>query len=227
MLISETIGQLIGSSPNHPEYSTPIKGTTGILEHIENSFSGYRQYAMNFSDMTAGSQGSTYYFDKIMFPRAEAVAIDYLVFLSKSKDLTDSSSNYIQIQDIYTTPSGTQLAYVQTSFGTTITADGYQWVVVVLKSSSLNQELRGDGEAAFTSSLTQGIKKITTQGILPGSKWKKIGIQADPGFVYFVNGEPIMVGRSGFSETPDDYTVSAIGFLNENFVCDYYIDKDA
>ena len=226
MVISETIGQLIGSSPNHPDYSTDIPGS-GPLIHVNNSFSGYKQYAMRFNGMTAGSQGSTYYFDKIMFPRAEAVAIDYLVFLSKEEDLTNSNSNYIQIQDIYTTPSGSQLAYVQTSFGTTITADGYNWIVVVLKSTSLNQDLRGDGEAAFTESLTHGVKRITTQGILPGSKWKKIGIQADPGFVYFVNGEPIMVGRSGFSETPDDYTVSAIGFLNENFVCDYYIDKDA
>lgn len=227
MVISETIGQLIGSSPNHPDYSIDIRGS-GTLIHVNNSFSGYKQYAMHFNNMTAGSQGSTYYFDKIMFPRAEAVAIDYLVFLSKEEDLTNPNSNYIQIQDIYTTPSGSQLAYVQTSFGTTITADGYNWIVVVLKSTSLNQDLRGgDGEAAFTKSLTNGVKRITTQGILPGSKWKKIGIQAEPGFVYFVNGEPIMVGRSGFSETPDDYTVSAIGFLNENFVCDYYIDKDA
>lgn len=225
MAISNTIGQLIGPTRESSSYSTEVKAQSE-LKHLNNKFSEFDQYSMQF-DMNSGGQGTTYYFNQIVFPRDESIAIDYLVFLSQNEDLTNSGSNYIQIQDVYVTPSGSTISYVSTSFGTTITADGYNYVVIVPKSNSLDKDIREEGLATFANSLTNGVKKINTQGILPGSRWKKIGVQADPGFVYFVNGEPIMVGRSGFSETPDNYPISAVGFLNEKFICDYFIEIES
>lgn len=231
MAISQTIGQLIGPTLQDTDYAIPFTTTNELADLDRDTFSGYRQYSINVPNLSPGSRGMTYYFDQISFPRDESIAIDYLVFLSQKESLSNTESNYIQIQDVYAAPGVAYNAqnekitsYVKTSFGTTITAGGYQYIVIVVKCNSMGKEIPERLQLQYD--LQNNIKKINIDNLLIGSKWKKIGIQADPGFVYFINGEPIMVGRSGFSETPDDYSISAVGFLNRNFVCDYYIDTN-
>ena len=57
--------------------------------------------------------------------------------------------------------------------------------------------------------------------ILSGEKIIQLGIQADPGFIFLINGEPIKVGRRGFFETPDGYEITDIAVTERNFIMDY------
>ena len=234
MAISQTIGQLIGPSLIDSDYREPLTGASSF-DKDEPIFNGYKQYSMNFGEnLNPGSAGNTFYFKDIQFPRHDSLSIDYLVFLSQKQDITDPESHYLQVQDIYVTPSGSEVSYFTSSFGFTITTSGYKYIIIVVKSdlsgTSIPDKPDPDYEGStrttydvFENSFQSNGYKIK-QDKLPGAKWKKIGIQADPGFVFFINGEPIMVGRSGFAETPDDYMISAVGFLNNQFICDYYID---
>ena len=57
--------------------------------------------------------------------------------------------------------------------------------------------------------------------ILSGEKVVQLGIQADPGFIFLINGEPIKVGRRGFFEAPDGYEITDIAVTEPNFIMDY------
>ena len=57
--------------------------------------------------------------------------------------------------------------------------------------------------------------------ILSGEKIIQLGIQADPGFIFLINGEPIKVGRRGFFEAPDGYEITDIAVTERNFIMDY------
>ena len=57
--------------------------------------------------------------------------------------------------------------------------------------------------------------------ILSGEKVVQLGIQADPGFIFLINGEPIKVGRRGFFEAPDGYEITDIAVTERNFIMDY------
>ena len=57
--------------------------------------------------------------------------------------------------------------------------------------------------------------------ILSGEKIVQLGIQADPGFIFLINGEPIKVGRRGFFEAPDGYEITDIAVTEPNFIMDY------
>ena len=57
--------------------------------------------------------------------------------------------------------------------------------------------------------------------ILSGEKVVQLGIQADPGFIFLINGEPIKVGRRGFFEAPEGYEITDIAVTEPNFIMDY------
>ena len=57
--------------------------------------------------------------------------------------------------------------------------------------------------------------------ILSGEKVVQLGIQADPGFIFLINGEPIKVGRRGFFEAPEGYEITDIAVTERNFIMDY------
>lgn len=49
----------------------------------------------------------------------------------------------------------------------------------------------------------------------------QFGLQADPGFIFLINGEPMRVGRTGFFESPEGYEISNVGVTEPNFIIDY------
>ena len=57
--------------------------------------------------------------------------------------------------------------------------------------------------------------------ILSGEKIVQLGIQADPGFIFLINGEPIKIGRRGFFEAPEGYEITDIAVTEPNFIMDY------
>lgn len=57
--------------------------------------------------------------------------------------------------------------------------------------------------------------------ILSGEKVVQLGIQADPGFIFLINGEPIKIGRRGFFEAPNGYEITDIAVTEPNFIMDY------
>lgn len=57
--------------------------------------------------------------------------------------------------------------------------------------------------------------------ILSGEKVVQLGIQADPGFIFLINGEPIKIGRRGFFEAPEGYEITDIAVTERNFIMDY------
>ena len=57
--------------------------------------------------------------------------------------------------------------------------------------------------------------------ILSGEKVVQLGIQADPGFIFLINGEPIKIGRRGFFEAPEGYEITDIAVTEPNFIMDY------
>ena len=57
--------------------------------------------------------------------------------------------------------------------------------------------------------------------ILSGEKIVQLGIQADPGFIFLINGEPIKIGRRGFFEAPEGYEITDIAVRESNFIMDY------
>lgn len=81
----------------------------------------------------------------------------------------------------------------------------------------------------ITDNLTTDNKKFKLEfdsafklgNILSGEKIVQLGIQADPGFIFFINGEPIKVGRRGFFEAPDGYEITDIAVTEPNFIMDY------
>ena len=62
---------------------------------------------------------------------------------------------------------------------------------------------------------------LQLNNIFTGEKIIQLGLQADPGFIFILNGEPMKVGRRGFFETPDGYEITDVAVSNENFVIDY------
>lgn len=54
---------------------------------------------------------------------------------------------------------------------------------------------------------------------------KKIGVQGDPGQIMCLNGECIRIGRSGFYEIDNGYSITSIGFViresTDYFIVDY------
>lgn len=83
--------------------------------------------------------------------------------------------------------------------------------------------------ANIEDSLTTDNKKFKLEfnsalelgNILSGEKIVQLGIQADPGFIFLINGEPIKVGRRGFFEAPDGYEITDIAVTERNFIMDY------
>lgn len=59
------------------------------------------------------------------------------------------------------------------------------------------------------------------RNILSGEKVIQLGVQADPGFIFLINGEPIRVGRAGFFESPEGYEITDISVTDTNFIMDY------
>ena len=57
--------------------------------------------------------------------------------------------------------------------------------------------------------------------ILSGEKIGQLGIRADPGFIFLINGEPIKIGRRGFFEAPEGYEITDIAVTERNFIMDY------
>lgn len=57
--------------------------------------------------------------------------------------------------------------------------------------------------------------------ILSNEKVIQLGVQADPGFIFLINGEPIRVGRTGFFEAPEGYEITDISVTGVNFIMDY------
>lgn len=49
----------------------------------------------------------------------------------------------------------------------------------------------------------------------------QFGLQADPGFIFLINGESMRVGRTGFFESPEGYEISNVGVTEPNFIIDY------
>ena len=59
------------------------------------------------------------------------------------------------------------------------------------------------------------------RSITSGEKITQLGIQADPGFIFLMNGEPIKVGKRGFFESPEGYEITDIAVTEPNFIMDY------
>ena len=59
------------------------------------------------------------------------------------------------------------------------------------------------------------------RNILSGENVIQLGIQADPGFVFLINGETMKIGRRGFFESPDNYSITDIAVTEPNFIMDY------
>ena len=59
------------------------------------------------------------------------------------------------------------------------------------------------------------------RSITSGEKIIQLGIQADPGFIFLMNGEPIKVGKRGFFESPEGYEITDIAVTEPNFIMDY------
>lgn len=70
----------------------------------------------------------------------------------------------------------------------------------------------------FILSLTSAMQ---LRSITSGEKIIQLGIQADPGFIFLMNGEPIKVGKRGFFESPEGYEITDIAVTEPNFIMDY------
>jgi hypothetical protein len=59
------------------------------------------------------------------------------------------------------------------------------------------------------------------RNILSNEKVVQLGIQADPGFIFLLNGETMKIGRRGFFESPEGYEITDIAVTEPNFIMDY------
>ena len=75
------------------------------------------------------------------------------------------------------------------------------------------------GSGLLTALLTAVWKKIKLNENKTESV--QLGIQADPGFIFLINGEPIKIGRRGFFEAPEGYEITDIAVTEPNFIMDY------
>ena len=74
----------------------------------------------------------------------------------------------------------------------------------------------------FTLNLTSILQ---LRNILSGEKVIQLGVQADPGFIFLLNGEPIKIGRRGFFESPEGYEITDIAVTEPNFIMDYKYEE--
>jgi hypothetical protein len=59
------------------------------------------------------------------------------------------------------------------------------------------------------------------ESLLSGYSIVQLGIQADPGFIFFINGEAMKMGRRGIFEAPVGYEIGQIAVSKGNYIIDY------
>ena len=80
----------------------------------------------------------------------------------------------------------------------------------------------GSSDKDFIIDLTSVMQ---LKSIVSGEKVIQLGSQADPGFIFLLNGEPMKIGRRGFFESPEGYEVTDIAVTEPNFIMDYKYEE--
>lgn len=204
--VNNRVGQLIGD----PSINYAADLSVNYIDTVKNSGEGTQ---VIYKATDGINQGDLLYLT-LKLPKAGINTNVYIYFTDGDRLETSNSSILVQNYYLLKKEGESDTSTVTIDCGFIASAAQSYFIVYYAAKEIAEQDVNmGQGDLV--------VKKITTS-ILTGN-FKRIGIQASSDFLFFINGEPLKVGRSGFFETPDNFVITSIGFSSPNFICDYII----
>lgn len=138
----------------------------------------------------------------------------------KVKLLNNKDNEYLQVQELYIPSSSENNAYFNVEIAFRPIRGEWDKIVFeptdetttpIFEENSLELDL---------------VKNLIEEDSVIKENIIQLGIQAEPGFLFIMNGEPIRVGRTGIYELMDSYTITNLGLIPKRDKDEPSISKD-